>query len=119
MPPKRTTKEAQTSDVDPGFAAVAAAFARNPKVSHGGGKGFGSGALKVGGKIFAMMSSKGQFVVKLPKERVAALVAAGRGASFDPGHGRKMKEWAVIDAAPAEWPALAREAYDFVRRGGL
>jgi hypothetical protein len=43
-----------------------------------------------------MMSSKGQFVVKLPMERVDELVASGQGEYFDLGHGRLMKEWVVI-----------------------
>ncbi|MGH6974316.1 MAG: hypothetical protein ACRED6_06785 [Stellaceae bacterium] len=63
-----------------------------------------------------MMDSKGRFVVKLPRARVDALVAAGQGVYFDPGHGRKMKEWAVIAAAPAVWPTLAQEGYAFVRQ---
>jgi hypothetical protein len=39
---------------------------------------FGSSALKVHGKIFAMVSSAGQFVVKLPEARVDQLVATER-----------------------------------------
>lgn len=116
MARKRTTNESAAVEIDPRFARVATAFARNRWVSRGGGKGFGSGALKVNGKIFAMMDSKGRFVVKLPGARVDALVAAGQGAYFDPGHGRKMKEWVVIAATPAVWPTLAREAYAFARR---
>jgi hypothetical protein len=34
------------------------------------GKGFGSSALKVEGRIFAMLTSRSEFVVKLPRERV-------------------------------------------------
>ena len=44
---------------DQRFVRVAEAFASDRNVSHGGGKGFGSGALKADGKIFAMISSKG------------------------------------------------------------
>ncbi len=47
-------------------------------------KALARSALKVDGKIFAMWSSKGAFVVKLPKTRVAALVADGKGEYFDP-----------------------------------
>jgi TfoX/Sxy family transcriptional regulator of competence genes len=47
---------------------------------------FGSSGLKVGGKVFAM-SVKNELVVKLPRERVDELVAAGAGSRFDPGHG--------------------------------
>ena len=90
---------------------VVNAFADDPQVSPPGtGKGFGSGALKVNGKIFAMISSKGEFVVKLSKERVNELVAAGKGSRFDPGRGRAMKEWLVVTADPTLWIPLAKEA---------
>jgi hypothetical protein len=66
-----------------------------------------------------MISSKGQFVVKLPKERVGALVTSGRGERFDPGHGRLMKEWLALDQGSDEsWLALAREAMKFVGAKG-
>jgi hypothetical protein len=95
---KRITKktEPQATKVDPQFAQVVDAFASDPQVSHGEGKAFGSGALQVKGKIFAMISSQGKFVVKLPKKRVDELVSSGKGERFDPGHGRLMKEWIVI-----------------------
>jgi len=64
------------------FAKVVRAFANDKDVTCGGGKGFGSGALKVRGKIFAMLSSKGQFVAKLPRERVDELVQLGIGQPF-------------------------------------
>jgi hypothetical protein len=97
-----------------GFDTVVASFGDDPDVSQGEGKGFGSGALKVNGKIFAMMSSMGKFVVKLPKRRVEELVAAGHGERFDPGHGRLMKEWAVVALGPEHWAGLAKEARHFV-----
>ena len=68
---------------DQRFVRVAEAFASDRNVSHGG-KGFGSGALKADGKIFAMISSKGEFVVKLEKERVNEMVNAGKGSRFHP-----------------------------------
>jgi hypothetical protein len=89
------------------------AFADDPEVSYGG-KGFGASALKVNGKIFAMTSARGQFVVKLPRERVAELVRAGKGELFDTGGGRKMKEWLATDAPSLP---LAREALRYVRGG--
>lgn len=74
-------------------------------------RGFGSGALKTRNKIFAMLSSKGEFVVKLPRHRVDDLVAAGVGERFDSGRGRAMKEWLVIrETAHRHWLRLAREA---------
>ncbi len=100
------------------FAAVVAALAAQPRVTVGAGKkGFGSSALKVGDKIFAMISSQGMFVVKLPKARVDELVASGTGQRFDPGHGRIMKEWLALEPGSGEdWLALAREALRFVGR---
>jgi hypothetical protein len=100
------------------FEFIVEALSSEPGVSVGAGKkGFGSSALKVGDKIFAMVSSKGQFVVKLPKQRVDALVASGVGERFDPGHGRLMKEWLALEPTSGEdWLALATEALRFVGR---
>jgi predicted DNA-binding protein (MmcQ/YjbR family) len=93
------------------FASVVNAFAHDRQVvPPGTGKGFGSGALKVNGKIFAMISSKGKFVVKLSEERVNELIAAGKGSRFDPGRSRAMKEWLVVTADHALWIPLAKEA---------
>ncbi len=99
------------------FAEVVAAMSENPAVSTGSGrKGFGSSALQVNGKIFAMLTSREQFVVKLPRQRVAALVASGDGKQFDPGHGRLMKEWlALVQDSSLSWASLAEEAFAFVR----
>ena len=93
------------------FALVVNAFADDRQVAPPGtGKGFGSGALKVDGKIFAMMSSKGEFVIKLSEERVNELVAVGKGSRFDLGRGRVMKEWLVVTADHTLWIPLAKEA---------
>lgn len=102
------------------FSTIASMLSQQPGVTHGqdGKKGFGSSALKVHGKIFAMVSSAGAFVVKLPKQRVEELVAAGQGQRFDPGHGRLMKEWLALEkGSTQEWLALAQEALQFVGRG--
>lgn len=83
-------------------------------------RAFGSTSLKTGGKIFAMLV-KDRLVVKLDRRRVDALVAAGQGERFDPGHGRIMKEWlSVVETAPDDtWKELATEAEAFVaKRGG-
>ena len=70
--------------------------------------------LKVSGKIFAMLV-RGDLVVKLPRERVAALVDAGLGEQFDPRRdGRLMKEWVVIAGDEPPWVDVAREAHGFV-----
>lgn len=97
------------------FAAIVEAFLGDPDVTPPSGQGFGASGLRVGGKIFAMRSSNGAFVVKLPRQRVDALIAAGRGERFDPGHGRLMKEWLTVKlTSEAEWLLLAREARAFV-----
>ncbi len=98
------------SRVDQQFAKVVEAFSHDRDVTIGGGKGFGSGALKVKGTIFAMMSSKNEFVVKLSKDRVDALVASGTGKRFEPRPGSFMKEWIVLPVDGVDWIALAKEA---------
>ena len=80
-----------------------------------GGSGFGSGALKVAGRIFVMCPRE-HLVVKLPAARVAELVAEGVGVPFDANKGRPMREWlTVTDDSQQTWLRLAREAYEFVR----
>ena len=113
----KSANQSGAAGVDPRFQPVIKAFGKDPQVHCGEGKGFGSGALKINGKIFAMMSSKGKFVVKLPKPRVDDLVNGSKGERFDPGHGRRMREWLEVSGSEADWIALAREARDFVARG--
>lgn len=99
------------------FNALIDEFRSVPGVSvpgEPGQHGFGSSALKVHGSIFAMVSG-GRLVVKLPRDRVNALIGTGVGAPFDAGKGRPMKEWLTVTAEDHEsWLALAREALDFV-----
>ncbi len=98
------------------YAKVVEACSKLPGVSLGGdGKGFGSRALKVKDKIFAMLSSRDELVVKLPRQRVDTLVESGAGRRFDPGHGRLMKEWLVVETPAKGWLPLALEAMEFVR----
>ena len=74
----------------------------------------GSEGLKTGGKFFAMVS-RGELVVKPPRERVDELVEAGAGHHFDPGHGRLMKEWiALTPTGESECAAYVTEARSFV-----
>jgi hypothetical protein len=78
-------------------------------------KGLSGIALCVDGRMFATLSRHEQLVVKLPRQRVNDLVAAGRGVRFEPGHGRPLQEWFV--AAPGtevDWLSLAEEACSFV-----
>jgi hypothetical protein len=82
------------------------------------GRAFGSSALKVNNKIFAMLSG-GRLVVKLPADRVRTLGSADQGMSFDAGKGKPMKEWLAVDTVNHRaWEALSREALEFVRRAG-
>jgi hypothetical protein len=114
----KTKKIEEAPAIDPSFAPVVDAFARDRQVTYGG-KGFGSAALKVNGKIFAMLSSKGAFGLKLPKDRVDELVRTGKGAYFDPGRGKLMKEWVVVARTTRQKSRieLAREAHRFIRDG--
>lgn len=81
-----------------------------------GGGGFGRTALRFENKIFAMFV-RGRLVVKLPKDRVDALVADGEGVRFDANKGTPMKEWFSLDPeSVTAWLPLAREALDFARR---
>jgi TfoX/Sxy family transcriptional regulator of competence genes len=102
-------------DADALFERIVSRFRDDPAVTPPGeGRKFGASGLKVDNKLFAMVS-KGELVVKLPRERVDELIAEGKGTRFDPGHGRLMKEWAsVVPRHGRSWPKLAQEARDFV-----
>lgn len=100
-------------DAQERFAALVQEFAARPGVQPPeGGGGFGSTALKVDGSIFAMLPGV-QLVVKLPSERVTALIESGEGEPFDGGKGRPMKQWLTVVDADA-WEHLAEEALQFV-----
>jgi TfoX/Sxy family transcriptional regulator of competence genes len=100
---------------DDRYAALAATLGIQPSQS----RGFGSSCLQVDGRIFAMLV-RGTLLVKLPKQRVDALVAAGKGERFDPRRdGRLMKEWLVLGpSAEDDWLSLATEARRFVGGAG-
>ena len=100
---------------DAAFESVVAAFSQDRRVEPPSPKrsSFGSNGLRVGGRIFAMLV-RGALVVKLPRQRVAELIEAGRGEPFDAGKGRPMKEWVAVRSAPSTWIDLAREARRFV-----
>lgn len=101
------------------FAAIAQALLDDPDVTQAADvtqapPRFGSTALKVKQKIFAMLV-QGKLVVKLPRQRVDALIGAGVGERFSPGHGRLMKEWVTVEPTSAEeLLPLVREALEFV-----
>jgi hypothetical protein len=80
-----------------------------------GGSGFGRSALRYRRRIFAMFV-RGRLVLKLPRQRVDALVADGDGQRFDANKGTPMKEWFSLDPeSELAWLPLAREALDFAR----
>jgi TfoX/Sxy family transcriptional regulator of competence genes len=99
------------------FSDLCHQFSEVPNVTlpgPGARRAFGSDALKVNGSIFAMVV-RGHLVVKLPRDRVAALIADGSGGPFDANKGRPMKEWLTVPSDDAAtWQALAHEAYAFV-----
>lgn len=98
------------------YAAIVEVLREDAGVTFGSpaGKGFGASALKIDDRIFAMLV-QGKFVIKLPRQRVDALVASGDGKRFDSGQGRPMEEWVAIEpASDLEWLTLAREARTFV-----
>jgi len=107
---------ARVDDADSRFEALVQHFASRPGVRppEPGRRRFGSAALTVDGSIFAMLQG-GQLVVKLPRDRVAALIDEGSCVPFGAGKGRPMREWvAVADGDDALWRALAEEALAFV-----
>ena len=90
------------------YAAVKAHFEKIEDVIVNAGRG--AQGLKVGKKMFAMFS-KGDLLLKLPPERVEALIAAGRGLSYDPGNGKVLKNYVLVpNAKKRSWIKLCEEA---------
>ncbi len=78
-----------------------------------GGSGFGRGSLKYRGRIFAMLV-RGSLVLKLPADRVTALIGAGEGVAFDANKGTPMREWfSLAPGSGLDWLPLATEALRF------
>jgi hypothetical protein len=72
-------------------------------------------SLKIRKKMFAMLS-KGNYVVKLPKERVNELLNTGEGLPYDPGNGKIMKEWVIIPIECSDkWIEYTSEAKEFAK----
>jgi hypothetical protein len=120
MPTKRPKQAVRRvwkafDELTPEFVALITEFTKSPRVSYGG-RGFGARALRVDGRIFAMLDSKGRFVVKVPRARADALLARGQAIHFEPVPGRPMKEWLVVTGRPSSWKALAREAFEYVAK---
>jgi hypothetical protein len=65
--------------------------------------------------MFAMFH-KGNYVVKIPKERVEELIGSGDGLPYDPGKGTIMKEWVIIpDEYANKWIEYASEAKTYAK----
>ena len=74
-----------------------------------------SRCIRVGKEFLAMPEYRtGDLVVKLPKQRVAALIEAGEGLAFAPAK-KIFSEWVQIPGRDeALWLSLLDEAYEFV-----
>ena len=100
------------------FGALVDALSTRPGVGppgSSGRRGFGSAALTVDGRIFAMVVG-GALVLKLPRHRVEGLIAAQTGLPFTAANGRPMREWIALDHGTPEFDLdLAEEALAFVR----
>ncbi len=82
------------------------------------GRMFRSVGLHHETRYFALLND-GRLVLKLPADRVAEMVAAGEGEHFEPGTGRKLREWITLaDAGVDGWPGLADEALAYARALG-
>lgn len=99
------------------FGVLVGALAGKDGVVLGSGKrGFGSDALQVDGRIFAMVTG-GRVVLKLPSDRVSSLIERGDGSPFGAGKGRPMREWVMLEEGAADsLLELGREAHAFVSR---
>src|ERR1700691_4134588 len=104
-----------SADAERAYAKIVSAFAKDKSVTppDPGRRGFGRTALRVDGKIFAFLKPNG-LVLKLPAERVAALIASNRAMPFtaNKANQRPMKEWVTVKPA-RDWLALAKLARAF------
>ncbi|HEY0754746.1 MAG TPA: hypothetical protein VGD98_12350 [Ktedonobacteraceae bacterium] len=95
------------------YAALIRALGNLPNVTQWQKKSFGSAGLSIHDKIFAMLL-KGKLVIKLPQERVNALIERQVGERFKLGQ-KYMQEWVTLEPMPEEgWLDLSREAMEFV-----
>jgi len=78
------------------------------------GRALANMGLMTDGKLFAFIKD-GALVLKLPAARIDGLIESHDATRFDRGQGKPMREWVVVPtSASADWPALTREACDFV-----
>lgn len=110
----RPAPAAPDSEAATAYAALARRFIGQPRVSLPAEKAgkFGSNALKVDGKVFAMLV-KGALAVKLSPAEVESATIAGHGEPLAMGR-RVMKEWLLVSEASQRWYAIAERARAFV-----
>jgi hypothetical protein len=72
--------------------------------------------VRLAGQFLACFDARDEtLVVKLPRERVTALVDHGQGDPFAPS-GRTFREWVSVPTVDRDlWQALLAEAVDFAR----
>jgi hypothetical protein len=72
----------------------------------------GRASLRVDGRVFAT-DYEGYLILRLPRERADAVIAAGLARRLDPGHDSLLNEWLVLEPSAEEsCGPLAREALD-------
>ena len=104
----------QSEDVDDAlFWDVAQPLLAAGKVDEG--ELMRSRCIRVGKEFLAMPEYRtGDLVVKLPKQRVAALVESGEGLAFAPAK-KVFSEWVQIPGRDeSTWASLLDEGYEFV-----
>jgi len=100
-----------TDGSDAAFWDIADEFLTRDGVDEG--TMFGFRCLRASGEFVAMPGNTfGGMVVKLPAERVAALIDSGVGAPVAPA-GRPFKEWVAVQDESL-WPDLIETSIAFV-----
>ena len=99
------------------FAALADTLLDRPQVTRS--TMMGLPCLRIDGAFFGACDRRtGNLLVKLPRDRVTALVARGEAEPFAPA-GRRFREWAAVPHAHVgTWTALLDEALTFVAASG-